>query len=321
MTTEAEELEINEQDDGTIHVTDPKDIVEEKDDDEDDNEDSTLKAEKEDQEGEQPHNSKTEENRRRRQEKKARMSERTDRLKSELAARDAMIADLTARVVQQEQKTSGTEMASLDQEIGKAREAYNYFKQAIADAHGKPNAGQVLADSTEKMVLASRRFEDLNNIKKQAIERQNQPSNIDPVIKLHGSEWIKRNNWYKPGTNDEDSEIALLIDRRMASEGWNARTPEYWDELDKRVKSRLPHRYKTLAKNNDMQYNSAQSNRARSVVTGSGRESSSSGNGNAGYTLSPERVQAIKESGNWDNVKLRNDAIRRYREYDKQNAA
>ena len=40
MSTENEDLEIKEQPDGTLHVTDPKDVVEEKDEDDDSDDDT-----------------------------------------------------------------------------------------------------------------------------------------------------------------------------------------------------------------------------------------------------------------------------------------
>jgi len=318
MSTEKDELEVKEQADGSLHVTDPKDVVEEKDEDdhEDDNEGDEVEAksgsdvESDDSPADDERPSKTEENRRKRFEKKQRIQDRNERLKSELAARDAMIADLTARVQQQERKTSGTEMAQLDQEIRKSAEAYNYFKNAIANAHGQPDGGKIVADATEKMVLASRRYEDLNRIKQQAVQHQNQPAAIDPVLLNHGKAWMEKHSWYNPNSGDEDSQIALAIDNVLVKEGWNPRTPEYWEELDKRLEKRLPERFKSARQVN---------NRPRSVVTGSGRETTNS-SGNAGYSLSAERVQAIKDSGNWDDPKARAESIRRYRQYDRENA-
>jgi 2-polyprenyl-6-methoxyphenol hydroxylase-like FAD-dependent oxidoreductase len=37
------------------------------------------------------------------------------------------------------------------------------------------------------------------------------------------------------------------------------------------------------------------------------------------YTLSPDRVKAIKDAGMWDDVAERNKMIKTYREYDRTN--
>ena len=324
MSTENEDLEIKEQPDGTLHVTDPKDVVEEKDEDDDSDDESgdsksdveasgDESAEDAGETDERPA-SKTEENRLKRVERKARMRERTEKMRNELAARDAVIEDQNRRLALLERKSTGSEQAQLDNEIRKAAEAYNYYKGQIASSHGIPDAGPIVADATEKMVLASRRYEDLNRVKQQNSQAQNQPSAIDPVLQRHGQSWMEKNSWYAPDSGDEDSAIVLAIDTVLVKEGWNPRTPEYWEELQRRVDKKLPHRAKKS-------YNRDKESRPRSVVTGSGRESSGSNGGNVGYTLSKERVSAMKDAGIWDDPKARADMIRRYRETDKQQSA
>jgi hypothetical protein len=54
------------------------------------------------------------------------------------------------------------------------------------------------------------------------------------------------------------------------------------------------------------------------VVTGSGRESGNSGNSGS-YKLSADRVSALKDAGIWDDPKQRAEAVKRFRDYDKQN--
>jgi hypothetical protein len=117
---------------------------------------------------------------------------------------------------------------------------------------------------------------------------------------------MERNKWYDPNGGDADSRRALEIDRELAREGWVPTTPQYWEELESRVKKNLPHRGKT-------NYNSS-----KSVVTGSGRESAPSGNGGT-YKLSSERVAALKDSGMWDDPKQRAEAVKRFKEYDRAN--
>ena len=95
------------------------------------------------------------------------------------------------------------------------------------------------------------------------------------------------------------------------TEGWNPATEEYWDELDRRLQKRLPHRYNELR-------DEAPKKKPRQVVTGSSRESSVSRSGSS-FVLSPERVRAIKEAGKWDDPAERNRMIQRYATYDRNN--
>lgn len=311
----SDDIEVQELEDGTLHVTDPNDIVEESDDDDDDDDhvravESSAETESSvtDEKDNSP-NPKSDRNKRLRDARKGKLRAQQDTYKSKIAAQDAQIAELTAWRQLQENKQSGSEMAQLDNELRKVAESYQYHKRQIADAHGQQDGGVILADATEKMVLASRRYDDLSRVKQQVIQNQNKPQAIDPVLLMHGQKWIENNPWYDPASGDEDSEIALVIDRRMQKDGWNSKTPEYWEELDARLKRKLPHRYKSS-------YNNP---KPRSVVTGSGRETSSGGN--AGYTLSREQVQAMRDAGIYDDPVKRADMIRRFRAIDKQGAS
>ena len=86
--------------------------------------------------------------------------------------------------------------------------------------------------------------------------------------------------------------------------------PEYWDELDSRLSSRLPHRYTSKGGSNQ---------RRSAGPTASSRTSNPSGQKPGTITLSRDRVQAIKDAGAWDDVERRNKMIRAYAQYDRQN--
>ena len=111
-----------------------------------------------------------------------------------------------------------------------------------------------------------------------------------------------------------DTRVALQVDDILTREGWHPTTQEYWDELDSRLKKYLPHRY-----NLEHNANTAgQQSGKRSPVAGSGRENSgSSGGSSSSFTLSPERVSAMKEAGLWSDPAKREKAIARYREHDR----
>jgi hypothetical protein len=133
-------------------------------------------------------------------------------------------------------------------------------------------------------------------------------------VQRNAAAWLNRNDWYNPQANDKDSQIAKKMDELMVTEGWNPADPDYWDELDRRLQERLPHRY------NQAQDGSERRN-PRNVVGSSGREAPASFGGQSrnSFTLSAERVQAMKQAGIWDNPKRKAEAIRRYMDYDRNN--
>jgi hypothetical protein len=119
------------------------------------------------------------------------------------------------------------------------------------------------------------------------------------------------NDWYNPDGADIDSKITKVIDESLLAEGWDPASNDYWEELDRRLSKRLPHRYT----DDTFETNSQRSLKRRSVVTGSGRENvPSSGAGRGSFVLDPEQVRAIKDAGFWDDPQKRNRMIKRYAE-------
>lgn len=250
---------------------------------------------------------------RRRQERKHRKEaqrEREDTLRRELAARDSVINEMRQKLDVIERRNVGSELAQIENGKKQAAQAYQFFKDQIRIA-GEAGNHAAVADATEKMIQARDKFNEITRIEQAVRQQQSTPQPLDPRLVNHAQDWMSRNSWYDPSGRDQDSAIALQLDQRLAQEGWDPTTPQYWQELESRVKKYLPHRAnggKIERKN------------PRSVVTGSDRESAGTKSG-ATYKLSSERVQALKDAGIWDDPKQRAEAIKRFRDYDKQNKA
>lgn len=245
-----------------------------------------------------------------RDDKKRKAHEEKESLRRELAARDQIINEMRQRLDVVERKSTGSEAAQIDAAIKQTADAYGYYKQQVAMAAAAGD-GPALADAQEKMFQAMRKHEDLNNVKKAYSQRQAAPQPLDPRLKNHAESWMGKNKWYNPAGTDPDSRIALTVDSTMASEGWNPTTAEYWEELDSRLKRYLPHRFETK------QPRTQAPRQTKVPVAGSGREQG--GSSAAPYKLSAERVAALKEAGMWNDPAAREAAIKRFREYDKQN--
>lgn len=246
---------------------------------------------------------------RRRQERKHRKEaqrEREETLRRELASRDSIINELRSKVDVIERRNSGSELAQIENGKKQAAQAYQFFKDQIRIAGEQGNHAAV-ADATEKMIQSQRKFDELARVENVFKRQQAAPPPLDPRLANHAQEWMTQNKWYDPSGKDQDSEIAMRIDQRLAQEGWDPTTKEYWDELSTRVKKYLPHRV-----NRDRIGNV----KPKSVVIGGEREGGTSGNKT--YKLSAERVQALKDAGLWDDTKSRAEAIKRFRDYDKK---
>ena len=223
--------------------------------------------------------------------------------------------ELAERLAIIEKKTSGAELARVDKAIEDAGVQVEYAKMKMQEAVSSSD-GIALTRAQEMWFEAKRKMESLESVKNQATRQMSQPrQNItvpDPMVQKLASDWMERNTWYDPHGRNEESEIAMMIDKKLTAEGFDPSTEDYWDELDDRVAKFIPQ------KSNRGYNDSNRKERPRSVVTSSGRESTGSARGNE-FRLSPDRVAAMKEAGMWDNPELKQKAIRKYAEWDKTN--
>lgn len=217
--------------------------------------------------------------------------------------------ELMQRLQAVEQRTHGSELARIDKAIEDQQLRIQYAKMKIAEAT-QAQDGEAMSNAQDMLYEARRMSEQLDHLKKQAAApQQAQAIAPDRAVQRQAAAWMERNSWYDPGGKDEDSQIALVIDKRMASEGWSPADPDYWEELDNRLQKRLPHLYN----GEERQERESPVRRPRSVVTGSGRENAtSSGGSKTSFTLSPEQVKAMKDAGLWDDPDKRAKMIRRY---------
>jgi len=315
MSEEVEkDLPVTEEQDGSLTIGEKEPPKEE----ETHEEESPIKSSEDNDGDEDGHDEETPEeaearrqrNRERRAQNKEARKNYIESLKRELASRDAVINELSTRVASVERQSQGSQMVQVDNAIKEAEQYYNHFKEVNRKAIELAD-GNAAVDAQEKMFAAQQRYNMLQNAKRNMTQQTQTPRPLDPRLKQHAENWMQNNAWYDPSGADMDSEMVLKLDDRMVKEGWNPTTQEYWDELDARVKKYLPHRF-----NSSYNKPKIESNVKRVPVAGSGGDSGVAPKG--AYRLSPERVQALKEAGVYDDPVKRADAIRRFQEYDKR---
>jgi len=205
-----------------------------------------------------------------------------------------------------ERKSHGSDLARLDKAIEDQDNRILFAKQKISEATSTGN-GELLTSAQEMWFEARRQAEALANLKKRAVAPQKQRTiqAPDPQLQRHANNWMANNPWYDPNGKDADSRRALNEDSILAEEGYDPKTAEYWEELDRRLQRVVPHRYTEDAEERPR-------SRPRSAVTSSGREFASTNGKSNSFTLSPEQVRAMKDAGMWDDAEKRAKMIRRY---------
>lgn len=246
-----------------------------------------------------------------RQDKKKYRQEKEDSYKREIDGLRRQLAEVNEWKNTVEHRRVQAGIGQLDKSIKDATEAIEVAKQAIREATETQN-GAALVDAQELYYAARKRAEDLSKLRQSFNQRAQQrpQQNIDPMVVKQAQGWMKNKEWYDPSGQDSDSRVVLTLDNALAEEGWDPRTPEYWTELDERVKKYLPHRASEV-------YTST--TRSRKSITGGSGQSGSSSIPQGSYRLSPERVRAMKEAGMWDDPEKRKNMIKRYMDLDKTN--
>lgn len=220
--------------------------------------------------------------------------------------------ELMERLAAVERKTHTADLARLDSAISDEEARLEFFKRKMREATDNSD-GAAFMQAQEGWYEARRKVEAMQGIKQRAVQATNNDAGpANPRLVKLANQWMERNPWYDPNGGDEDSQIAKLIDNRLAAEGWDPASEEYWDEFDKRLQSRLPNRY-------THEQDDQPRRRPRSFVTGSSRESSVPGQTGKTFVLEPEMVRAIKDAGLWDDPASRNRMIKRYAEQARNN--
>lgn len=328
------DLPIREQEDGTVLVAveEDKDPFEDqkknekasndgadsddKDDDGDDDSESNLAADDsskgDDGETDEDRERIREARREERKLKKELAKQREASSKHKISSLERRNEELARRLAAVESTAASFQFAQVDKAIDDETTRVEYAKMKLLQA-AQSNDAAAQVEYLELLQESKNRLSQVQAYKKQQIEnakrpKQNVPDAVSESVRENAESWMNKHKWYDPQGRDTDSRIAKVIDQELAADGWEPSDPEYWDELDSRLASRLPHRY--AAKGASKRTNPAPSGR-----------SSNPGAGPSGttFTLSRERVQAIKDAGAWDDPSKRNQMIKAYASYDRQN--
>jgi hypothetical protein len=231
--------------------------------------------------------------------------------KNKINALERRNEELAKRLAAVENTAASYQFAQLDKAIEDEMTRVEYTKMKMLQAAQSGDAAAQV-DYLEQLSDAKDRLKQAEHYKKQQLEqakspKQNVPNPVTEDVQRNATSWLKKNSWFDPHARDTDSRIAKVVDQELAADGWDPADPEYWEELDSRLSSRLPHRY--TAKGGASR---------RAGPTASSRTANVSSKGNT-ITLSRERVNAIKDAGAWDDVEKRNKMIRAYAQYDREN--
>jgi hypothetical protein len=322
MADNEKDVPIKEQDDGSVlaHVEAPEEHFDDEDKetgkvesaDESDEERDDNESGSEDDETDEEREKIREARREERRLKKELSKQRTASDKHKISALEKRNEDLARRLAAVENTASSYQFAQIDKAVEDEATRVEYTKMKMLQA-AQENDVAAQMEYLEQLTDAKERLRQVQQYKKQQLEvakapRQNVPNEMAAEVQKNAERWLGKNSWFDPQARDTDSRIAKVIDQELAADGWDPSDSEYWEELDSRLASRLPHRYTSKGGSSKRSAGPTASSRVANSASKPGT-----------IRISPERVQAIKDAGAWDDINKRNKMIRAYVDYDRNN--
>jgi hypothetical protein len=243
-----------------------------------------------------------------REARRAKRRHKKDLAKATSSERDAKLqmyerknAEMQAKLEKLEKLTLSGEHHRIGKEIEENNLNLQFSKLKMAEAM-RNGDGDEYVKAQEMMENAKQTIYRLSVQKAQV---QPTPS-LSPAVQRNLDSWKDRNPWFESNPNSSETKLARIIDKELMEEGWNPASPDYFEELDRRLPKSNNPRY-----NDDMDVVPS-ARRPRSVVRGTGRETVNGSTNRAQYVLSPDQVRAIKDAGMWDDTAKRQKIIQRY---------
>lgn len=290
-----------------------------KDEEEDEVEEDARAGHGEDDEEEDKPNSR--ESRKARRERQKRARERSQREITFLRQRNETLEKehnaLASRVTATEATTIDQRISSLESQLAVAR---NVEAEAI-----KQQEGDEAVEARTIQGKIQGQIDRLKNAKEEISTRETRSPRVDPNLMHHAETWIQENPWYDPRGTTKDSRTVVRLDRQIIGEGYDPKSPEYWEELTKRASKALPHRFKDAPAGEDdddgeeekpQRKNGKETRTSGPKFSTGGRERPLAKNE---VFVSADRRAAMQEAGVWDDKVLRTRYLKNYQKWDREN--
>lgn len=244
-----------------------------------------------------------------------------------LASQRKQLDEVNARLEAIENRGYNSELAQVENDIDATKNYLDQANKLLGDAIEAGDKERVIK-ANNAILDARDHLRHLEGVKKQMSAGSRRPANANAAVRQFALAFQKKNQWFNPKSADEDSLIAKAIDNAVARDGFDPSTPEFWEELEARLKRRLPHLYEKKKKKeadyeeeDEIEEEEVEEDdenpapKRKSILSGSGNKQ---GGGATKIVLSRHRVEAMKEMGLEPGTKEWTDMAKRYADYDKQ---
>lgn len=195
--------------------------------------------------------------------------------------RDKEEAARLAQVLREENEKlkaqiGSTQQAHLTEYGSRLENQLNITKQAIKDAHDRGDIDQMIEaqQALSKISIEQERYrlakERQERVKVQQPEDSGERQVQQPVPQQQAApepdpkaqDWASKNEWF--GQDEVMTYAAFGIHRKLVEEeGFDPTSDEYYDEIDKQIRSEFPHRFASQPKGRSSQVASADTSASR----------------------------------------------------------
>lgn len=248
--------------------------------------------------------------------RKKRNNERFKEKDSIIEAQQQQLQALAARLNDIDGRMTQVDRTKIDQALNQAVYNFQQAEKDHASAFTEGDGAKATA-SMKIMYAAQREIDKIQGIKQQfnATPQPQQITNApDPVLVNKAKTWAERQTWYNPDGSDEDSEIAKAISGKLANEGYDPKSDDFWDELDDRLSARGIGEVEDDAPVTPV----VRKRTSPPISAGSGRADT---NGKIKVSLPTAYINACKDAGYWDDPVKKARMIKRYLDGQKQQGA
>lgn len=221
-------------------------------------------------------------------------------------------AELMRRVSAIEGHTLQTNEQGIDQRLQQTLHEIRQAEGIMARATEAGNGDDVVAAMRIRDEAMSRAQQLQYNKQQMAqVREQAAQPQADPRVQNYAQEWMQANPWYNPRGGDDDSSVVNAIDASMTAQGYDPTSRAYWEELTRRVASRVADEGGNAG---------AATPRRKAPPQGGTREHAPTSTRKEVY-VTPERKAAMIEAGVWDDPVARTRMLKAYQAYDKNGSA
>lgn len=202
---------------------------------------------------------------RRWRETEEKVQEREDLIQKLVKEKDELAQRLTNSVNNGVDAVEG----QLTKNLALAKKAY---KDAFAnqDADGLADAQVAISEATAQLQLV--RTQKANRPTTQVRkddEEEDEPQPKQRIYPKEARKWASSKDWW--GDNKAATNAAIAIDQELTAEGYDPEEPDYYEELDTRLKKLIPSLYADEADEDEEEEAAPQKKKAKSPLSGSSR--------------------------------------------------